>query len=243
MHSEFIIKPPFFEVGPKAFLYGKEMLHLAKHADKLCDKYGVQIIFTPQYVDIPVLAMETAKIFVFAQHMDSIDVGKGVGSVLPEAIKEAGAKGVLLNHFEKKLSLDELKKTIFRADQVGLATMVCADTLEDVAQIARMNPNIIIAEPPELIGNGRRNLEQQQAIEKINSVVRDINPDILVLHAAGISRAQDVFDVIAAGAQGTGSTSGIFLSNDPYRVLEEMIKAVREAWNYGYGKKNKQGDF
>lgn len=243
MHSEFSIKPPFFEVGPKAFLYGKKLLHLAKHADRLCDKYGVQIIFTPQYVDIPLLALETENIFVFAQHMDSIDVGKGVGSVLPEAVKEAGAEGVLLNHFEKKLSIDELEKTISRADQVGLATMVCADTVEDVALFARMSPNIIIAEPPELIGIGRRNLKQQQAIEKINSMVRKINPDILVLHAAGISQDQDVFDVIAAGAQGTGSTSGIFLSNDPFRMLEEMIKAVREAWDCANEKKYKQGDF
>jgi triosephosphate isomerase len=231
MHSEFCIKPPFFEVGPKAFLYGKELLHLAKHADRLCEKYGVQIIFTPQYVDIPILAMNTENIFVFAQHMDFIDVGKGVGSVLPEAIKEAGAEGVLLNHFEKKLSRDELEKTISRAYQVGLATMVCADTAEDVAIIARMNPNIIIAEPPELIGTGRRNWEQQQTIEILNSMVHEINPEILVLHAAGISQAQDVFDVITAGAQGTGSTSGIFLSHDPYRILEEMIKAVREAWD------------
>jgi triosephosphate isomerase len=229
--AAYSLNVPFFEVGPKAFLYGRELLRLAKHADRLCDRYQVQIIFTPQYVDIPILAQETMRIHVFAQHMDAIEVGRGVGSVLPEALKEAGADGVLLNHYEKRLPLDELEKAILRAGEVGLATMVCADTLDDSRTVARLHPNIIIAEPPELIGAGKRNLEAQQAIRKINSAIWDIDRNIRVLHGAGISCGQDVYDVISAGAQGTGSTSGIFLSQDPFRILEEMIQAVREAWD------------
>ncbi|NMB55714.1 MAG: triose-phosphate isomerase [Leptolinea sp.] len=238
--AAFSLSVPFFEVGPKAFLYGRELLRLAKHADRLCDRYQVQIIFTPQYVDIPILAQETGRILVFAQHMDAIEVGRGVGSVLPEALKEAGADGVLLNHYEKRLPLDELEKAILRAGEVGLATMVCADTLDDSRTIARLHPNIIIAEPPELIGAGKRNLEAQQAIRKINTAIWDIDPNIRVLHGAGISCGQDVYDVISAGAQGTGSTSGIFLSQDPFRILEEMIQAVREAWDQNQKHMEKQ---
>ena len=29
MYKDFKIKPPFFEVGPKAFMYGERMLKLA----------------------------------------------------------------------------------------------------------------------------------------------------------------------------------------------------------------------
>lgn len=231
VENGFDLKVPFFEVGPKAFLYGKELLRLAKHADTLCDQYKVQIIFTPQYVDIPILARETSRIHVFAQHMDAIEVGRGVGSVLPEALKEAGAHGVLLNHYEKRLPVDELEKAILRAGEVGLATMVCADTLEDSKTVAKLHPNIIIAEPPELIGAGKRNHDAQNAIRQINSAIWEIDPHIRVLHGAGISCGQDVYDVIFAGAQGTGSTSGIFLSNDPFRILEDMVQAVRKAWD------------
>ena len=46
---------------------------------------------------------------------------------LAESVKEAGAVGVMLNHAEKKLTLDVIKQTIARADEVGLATIVCAD--------------------------------------------------------------------------------------------------------------------
>ncbi len=225
------ITPPFFEIGPKAYLYGKKLLALAKHADAMSKKYQVQIIMTPQYVDVGMLAHEMERVLIFAQHMDSLDVGRGVGSVLPEAVKAAGAAGVLLNHFEKRLSMDALQRTMKRADEVGLATIVCADNLEDAAAIAMLEPNIIIAESPELIGIGKRGDDDRRAIAKINQIVRNINPKILVLHGAGISCGQDVYDVIAGGAQGTGSTSGIVLAKDPFAMLEEMISSVRAAWD------------
>jgi triosephosphate isomerase (TIM) len=231
MYQGFKIEPPFFEIGPKAYLYGKEVLRLARHADQVSKKYRVQIIFTPQYVDIPTLARETENIFIFAQHMDFLPVGRGIGSVLPEAVKAAGAAGVLLNHAEKPLSIDVIKRTIARADEVGLGTMVCADTFENVAAVARLAPNILLAETPELIGRGKRDRKDQEAISKINRIVWDINPDIRVLHGAGISTGEDVYAIIASGAQATGSTSGIIKAPDPFQMLEEMISSVRKAWD------------
>ena len=231
MYRGLAITPPFFEIGPKAYLYGEKLLALAKHADALSKKFLVQVILTPQCVDIRLLAHEMERVLIFAQHMDSLEVGRGVGSVLPEAVKAAGATGVLLNHFEKRLSMDALQRTIQRADELELATMVCADNLEDAAAIAKMEPNIIIAESPELIGIGKRGEDDRRAIAQINQIVWNINPNILVLHGAGISCGQDVYNVIAGGAQGTGSTSGIVLAKDPLAMLEEMISAVRAAWD------------
>ena len=231
MYRGLQITPPFFEIGPKAYLYGKDVLDLAKHADAMSKKYNVQIIFTPQYVDISLLAREMKQVLIFAQHMDALEVGRGIGSVLPEAVKAAGAAGVLLNHIEKRLSIDELQRPMERADEVGLATMVCADTLEDAVVIAKMQPNIIIAESPELIGVGKRGGDDQRVIEEINRAVWSINPEIRVLHGAGISCGQDVYDVVAAGAQGAGSTSGIIKAKDPFTMLEEMIKSARDAWD------------
>src|SRR5512136_679646 len=98
MYRGLEITPPFFEIGPKAYLYGDQVLALARQADAMGLKYGVQIIFTPQYVDIPLVAHEMKSVLVFAQHMDDLPIGRGIGSVLPEAVKAAGAAGVLLNH-------------------------------------------------------------------------------------------------------------------------------------------------
>ena len=133
MLKDFKIKPPFFEVGPKALLYGEKMLKLAQVIDKTAMKYDLDVIVTPQYTDISLLANNTERILVFAQHMDPLPVGRGLGSVLPEAVKAAGAVGVMLNHAEKKLTLDVVEKTIARADEVGLATIVCADSCAEAA--------------------------------------------------------------------------------------------------------------
>ena len=225
------ITPPFFEIGPKAYMFGKEVLDLARRADALSRAYRVQVVITPQYVDLPVVAREVDTILVFAQHMDSLERGRGVGSVLPEAVKSAGAAGVLLNHVERRLSRDELARTIRRADEVGLATMVCADDARDAASIAELGPNVIIVEAPVLIAGGRRDCGGHQAIAAANEAVWRVNPEIRVLHGAGITGAQDVYDVVAAGAQGTGSSSAIFTASDPQAMLEEMIRSVREAWD------------
>ena len=229
MYKNLGIKPPFFEVGPKAFLYGEKMLKLAQVIDKTALKYDVDVIVTPQYTDIKLLADNTERIFVFAQHMDYLPVGRGLGSVPPEAVKAAGAKGVMLNHAEKPLTLEEIEKTIKRADEVGLGTIVCADTVEDVKAIAKMEPNLIVAEPTELIGTGKTS-DSNYVIETIKTV-QEINPEIMVLQGAGISNGQDVYNTIKLGAQATGSTSGIIKADDPYAMVEEMLYNLRRAWD------------
>jgi triosephosphate isomerase len=231
MYSGIKLNPPFFEIGPKAYLYGKEVLALAKCADEISAKYNVQIIFTPQYVDIPLIASETKNLLVFAQHMDSLPIGRGIGSVLPEAVKAAGAVGVLLNHTERPISLEQIRQTIRRADEVGLATLVCAGNLSQVAAVASLNPNVVLAEAPELIGVGKRSENDGEVIDQINQTVWKINPEIRVLHGAGISNGQDVYQIIKQGAQATGSTSGIIKAADPCAMVEEMISSVRRAWD------------
>jgi len=163
--------------------------------------------------------------------MDPLKIGRGVGSVLPEAVKEAGAVGVLLNHAERPLSLEVIEANIKRADEVGLAGMVCAGDLAQVEAIARMGPNVVLAESPALIGVGKRQENDGAAVAQTNELVWGINPDIRVLHGAGISNGKDVYDIILAGSQGAGSTSGILLAPDPFQMLEEMIGCVRAAWD------------
>ena len=225
------ITPPFFEVGPKAYSWGAELLELARRAEALSDTYRVQIIVTPQYVDIPAVAQAVDRVMVFAQHMDALVPGRGVGSVLPEAIKAAGAHGVLLNHVERRLSADELRRTMRRADEVGLATMVCADDVRDAVAIAALSPDIIIVESPDLIAGGKRDNDSAGAVAAANEAIWRVDPAIRVLHGAGINGPQDVYDVTCAGAQAAGSSSAIFTAPDPGQMLAAMIKSMREAWD------------
>jgi triosephosphate isomerase len=150
-------------------------------------------------------------------------------------VKAAGASGVLLNHFERRIARDELARTMRRAGEVGLATMVCADDAEHASSIAELGPDVIIVEEPILIAGGTRDDTGRRAIRAVNEAIWRVNPAIRVLHGAGITGARDVYDVIAAGAQGTGSSSAIFTADDPQAMLEAMIRSVREAWDRTHG--------
>ena len=135
----------------------------------------------------------------------------------------------MLNHCEKPLAFDTLAQTIRRADEVGLVSIVCADSLADASRIAALAPDIIVAEPSELIGTGVSVGEEY--VQAATKSVKDVNPDILVLTAAGISCGQDVYNTIIAGADATGSSSGIAKAADRAAMVDEMIAAVRRAWD------------
>lgn len=223
------VKLPFFEIGPKSYLYGDDILELAKAADAAAEKYGVDIIFTTPIVDIRRVREATKHIHVFAPHMDPIVPGRGLADVLPESLVAAGADGVMLNHCEKPISFETLEKTIARANEVGLTTIVCADSLADASKIATLAPDIIVAEPSELIGTGVS--VGKEYVEAATKSVKDVNADILVLTAAGISNGEDVYNTIIAGADATGSSSGVAKAKDRAAMVDEMISAVRRAWD------------
>ena len=223
------IKAPFFEIGPKSYLYGQDVIDLAIAADAASEKYGVDIIFTTPIVEIARVKAATKRIHVFAPHMDPIVPGRGLADILPESLVAAGAEGVMLNHVEKPVTFEVLAETIKRAEEVGLTTIVCADSMADASKIATLNPDIIVAEPSELIGTGVS--VGPEYVEAATKCVKDVNPNILVLTAAGISNGQDVYNTIIAGADATGSSSGVAKAADRAAMVDEMIAAVRKAWD------------
>ena len=230
MYSGWKIKLPFFVVNFKAYIYGREALKFSKAAQGISNKYDAPVIVIPQVVDIGKIAQET-ELSVFAPYIDPVRIGRGTGSLLPEAVKEAGAAGAMLNHAERRLSLSEIEEAVRRADEVGLASMVGADRLEDVVAIARLNPNIIGTEPPALIGTGKSVARMNKKfITDSVEIVKKINPKIIVAAGAGNVTGDDTAEIIRLGAEGTGATSGILKTNDPLKVLEEMVSAIKQAW-------------
>lgn len=234
MNSRNLINAPFFEIGPKSYLVGDEVLELALMADAAAKKYDIDIIYTCPIVDIRRVAEATDRIFVFAPHMDPIPVGRGLADILPESLVAAGAKGVMINHVEKPVTLATLNQTIKRAKEVGLMTIVCTDTIEEAAAVAKLSPTIIVAEPTELIGTGQTS--DMGYVKASIEAVKSVNPKILVLQGAGISNGKNVFDVISAGAEATGSSSGVVKAKDRAAMVDEMIGSVRKAWDLNKSK-------
>jgi len=232
MNGNCRIKAPFFEIGPKSYLYGDDIVELAKAADAASEKYDVDIIFTTPVVSIKEVRAATKRIHVFAPHMDPLVPGRGLTEILPESLVAAGAEGVMLNHCERPLSLGVLKETIRRADEVGLATIVCGDSLAEASALAVLNPDIIVAEPSELVGTGVA--VGPEYVQAATDAVKKINPDILVLTAAGIANGDDVYNTIRAGADATGTSSGVAklkTREERAAMVDEMIGAVRRAWD------------
>ncbi|MBQ6655443.1 MAG: triose-phosphate isomerase [Erysipelotrichaceae bacterium] len=223
------IRAPFFEIGPKSYLYGQDIRDLAVYADEAAEKYDVDIIFTTPLVEIANIRRLTRRIHVFAPHMDPLYPGRGLADILPESLVAAGAEGVMLNHAEKPLSFEVLRETIRRAREVGLKTIVCADSSTEAAKIAQLSPDIIVAEPSELIGSGVT--VGPEYVKAAVSAVHDVNPDILVLVAAGISSGQDVYNMMVCGSDATGTSSAVCRAADRKAMVDEMISAVRRGFN------------
>ena len=220
------IRTPFLIVNPKAYIYGQESLELALVCDQLAEEYDIDIIFTAQHVDIQKVADNTKNVIVTAQHMDAITPGRGMGHILPEGIKAAGAQAVVLNHAEHPLHTNVLDKTIKRANELDLVTIVCADSPEESKAIAQLGPDMMICEPTSLIGTGSTSGDDY--IRATNEAVKSVNENILILQAAGVSTGDDVYRVVMEGAHGSGGTSGILNApNGRKNKIIEMLEALK----------------
>lgn len=223
------IKTPFFVFNPKSYLYGEELVALAKRADELAVKHPeCSILVTVPFADIAAVKNATENVIVTAQHMDGIYPGRGIGHVLPESIYHAGARAVFLNHAERPMTVAALAQSIKRAKELGIQTIVCADSISEAKAVAVMGAEVILCEPTELIGTGKTS--DSSYIEQTNQAIKEIDDTILVMQAAGISKAEDVYRTIELGADGTGCTSGITNADSPAEMLTDMVEALVKAY-------------
>ncbi len=223
------IRIPYFEIGTKNYIFGDTVLAYAKAADAAAEKYDIDVLFIAPAVDIRRITENTSRLIVLAPYMDTLRPGRGMADILPESLKAAGAKGVVVNHCEKPMSLPAIKKTIDRARELDFLVFACADTIEEAKAIAQLHPDIINPEPTELIGGTCGGVSDMRYVKESIRVIKAIDPDIMVEQAAGITNGQQVYDFIMAGSEAAGAASGIMNAKDPLAMIDEMIAATRRA--------------
>jgi len=202
---------------------GNRAVKLARICRSVAIKYGKRIIISPQFTDIYRISSESsASTPVFAQHIDD-EIGKFTGSISPLAVKEAGAVGTLLNHSERRLTIDEVGKRVRAAKAHGLMSLCFADSIDESLRIAAFEPEMIAYEPPELVGTGISVSTAKPS--QITDFVSKVTPKVRRLVGAGISNAGDVRKALELGADGWGVSSAFTKSNDPERVLTELVEA------------------
>ncbi len=220
---------PFFEVGPKNLLRLPEIIELAHAAAAAGSAHDVSIIFTvPAPLIAPVRAAEPG-VFVFAQAMDAGDMGPSVGRVIAESLVDADAHGVMLNHDDNPLEAAELHRAVSRANENRLLTMVCAGTDAEVMDILSLAPAIVLYEPPALIGGAGE--ADRPWIGAIDARVRTVAPEVLMMHAGGVSGPDDAYRIMRAGSAGTGSTSGVLRDASPSDAVARFIEATRRGFD------------
>lgn len=206
---------------------GRNAVELAKKAEKVSDETKVSIIVAPQFADITSVA-EAVKIPVFAQHIDPIRPGSYTGHVLADSVKEAGAKGTLINHSERQLKLSEIDEVIGITREKSLVSVVCANNPNISVAVAALKPDIIAIEPPELIGTGIPvSKAKPEVVTNTIKRVREVNPKVTIICGAGISRGEDVAVALKLGTQGVLVASGIVKAKDPYKILWEFAEATK----------------
>lgn len=202
---------------------GKAALELAKIHAKVTRETGQNIAVAVQAFDLANIAQNT-DIPVFAQNIDVAEYGSFTGCNLAEAAKEAGAYGTILNHSERRISFEILEKSIKRAKEVGLKTVVCAETAEEAAEIMqKFQPDLVAVEPPELIGG---EISVSTANPKIISDSVELIGEGKVLVGAGIKNGADVKIAIELGAVGVLLASGITKAEDPEAVLRDLVSGL-----------------
>ena len=201
--------------------YPCDPVEIGSIAAEVAADTGVRIAVAPQAADLAAVAETGAE--TWAQHVSSVEHGSHTGSTLAEAASRAGAEGTLLNHSERRLRLADADRSLRAAERAGLETIVCANNPRQIAAAARLDPDSVAVEPPELIGTG--------------TPVSKANPDVVtdsvdaasgtpVLCGAGISTGEDLVAASDLGAEGVLLASGVAKADDPRGALESLVDPI-----------------
>ncbi|TRM78720.1 triose-phosphate isomerase [Sulfolobus sp. B1] len=224
------MKLPIILINYKVYdnSYGNKAIELGKKIEKISKDHSVEVILSVPSTMIYRMSQEI-DLPIYAQHVDSNSLGAFTGTIPPELIKDAGAKGTLLNHSEKRMRADEIDDVLKRLKNLGLESVLCVDRYELVYPFSLLKPNAILIEPPELIGTGIS--VSRAKPEVITRAVEEIskNKDVYLIAGAGITNGEDVFRAIKLGAQGIGVASAVMKAKEPDKVVEDLIISALKA--------------
>jgi triosephosphate isomerase (TIM) len=206
---------------------GKKGWELAKRFEAVADETGASIVLAPPTSDLAHIA-KLVHIPVFGQHVDAVEPGQTTGWTPPEALLEAGAAGTLINHSERKVAWEEMAKSVPRCQDLGLEVIACADDIVEAETLAKLSPEYIAIEPPELIGgNVSVTAAKPEVVQGAVNRIRAANPDVSVLCGAGVKARKDVAKALELGTVGVLLSSGVVKAKDPEKALRDLVKGLR----------------
>ena len=221
-----MLKTPLLIVNLKEYdeVLGDRPITIAKIARKLFDKYKINILIAPPDPMIDNISKIT---LTLSQHIEPYEPGAHTGALLAKEVKELGAIGSIINHSEKRIHVEDIKKCIELCKEYDLISIVCAQNSKEAGELAKFNPDFIAVEPPELIGVDISVSTAKPDIIKdsVNEVKKNSSRTYL-LCGAGVKNKDDVKKAIELGAKGILVASGVVKSPDIENAIEELIKGM-----------------
>jgi triosephosphate isomerase (TIM) len=204
---------------------GNKIIKLAQTVEKISKKYKIKIAISPPQHQLTQITKFS--IPVLAQHVDNKKIGSTTGFVIPEMIKISGANGALINHSEHRISAEDVSDLVSRLRKLKLVSIVCVKNVVEAKKYAKLNPDYIAIEPPELIGSGKAvSKERPELITKAASAVKIAKNNTKLLCGAGIVSGEDVSKSIELGSKGILVASGIVKAKNWKKIIEEFAKAM-----------------
>jgi len=204
---------------------GTNAAKLASVANSVAKKHGVKIAIAPP--PHLLLSIKNYSGPILAQHVDNAKVGSTTGFVIPELLKKSRISGSLINHSEHRIPAKDISELVKRLRILKMISVVCVKDVSEAAKYAKLNPNYIAIEPPELIGTGRAvSTEKPELITKAAKAIKAAKNSTRLLCGAGIVTGQDVRRAMELGSKGILVASGIVKAKNWNSIVEEFAMAM-----------------
>jgi triosephosphate isomerase len=204
---------------------GDKIVKFVKIVEKISKKYKLKIaVAPPQHL---VGLVSKSSIPIISQHVDVSKIGSTTGFVVPELLKKSNVYGSLINHSEHRISSKEIELLVSKLRDLKMISILCVKDVAEVKKYAKLNPDYIAIEPPELIGSGKAvSKEKPDLIIKAVNAVKSAKNNTKLLCGAGIVSGEDVSKASELGSKGILVASGIIKAKSWTKMITEFAKAL-----------------
>jgi len=207
---------------------GTKLAKFIKNAKNVSKSTKVKIIVCPPSH----LLSDAAKLGlpIFSQHLDDSKIGSTTGFLIPELVKKSSIAGSLINHSEHRIPEKNIVNLVSKLKKLKMISVVCVKNVKEAEKYAKINPNYIAIEPPELIGTGRAiSKERPELITNTVKAVKKAKNSTKLLCGAGIVSGEDVARSMELGSKGILVASGIVKAKNWNKIMTEFAKGMLKA--------------
>src|SRR2546430_13350668 len=120
-----------------------------------------------------------------------------------------------------------MARSLPRCQQLGLEVVACADDISEAETLAKLSPEYIAIEPPELIGGPVSvTTPQPEVISRAVDRIHAVNPKVVVLCGAGVRTRKHVAHALELATSGLIPATGVVQATDHERAFLDLLTGL-----------------